>query len=137
MLRIGHQYYEESGYQRYAPLDENSCRELVSLMLQAGIVFVAEQGCELVGMIGAVLAPFMFNSAINTASEVLFFVDKRATGNGVGGRLLDAMLAECKATGARFVQMHLLPRHESAGLLASLYRSRGLEESERSFSKVV
>ena len=135
LLAIGRQHYGETAYAQYAPLDDDSCLRLLEMSMRHGVFLVAEVSGRIAGMLGVVIAPFMFNNAVTTASETVFFVDKDSARQGVGRALLDACIDECKAAGVRVFQAHRLPT--SAPALAALYESRGFVTSEISASKVL
>lgn len=135
LLRIGRQYYATSGYAEYAPMDDASAIGVFETTLNHGVFLVSEDERGVTGMLGAVIVPFMFNNAISTASETVFFVDKDATQQGVGGALLDAWIEACRTSGVRVMQGHGLT--DSNRELSALYASRGFNPSEYSVSKVL
>lgn len=116
----------------YCP--ESTAKTLQSLIDSPdGILLVAEQGGEIVGMTGGLAFPFYFNHAHKSGQELFWFVKPEAR-NGVGRLLFDAIEAEAKAAGCVSWAMIALDRVQPE-LTGKIYRRRGYRASEHSYIK--
>jgi GNAT superfamily N-acetyltransferase len=136
MIGIARPYIERSSYAAYGPLCEDACRNLVAMVLERGILLVAETDDVVLGLLGALVVPLMTNAAVLGASEVIFFVrDDLRAARGASRHLLRALEAECRARGLRFLQVHAM--HSSPPPLFSLYHKQGYRPTEYSFTKAL
>ncbi|QWP79230.1 GNAT family N-acetyltransferase [Lysobacter sp. K5869] len=134
IVGMGADFYPSTPYAAAGiPFCPVTVEAIARLMQENGILLVADDGRRLVGMVGLVLAPFMFNGAYRTAHEVMWWCDPAAQGAGVGKALLAAVDAAAKAAGAFSVQMlHLVNSPPQA---AALYERLGYAHSETCFTK--
>jgi len=135
IVRMGAQFYATTSYREFADYDEDTASTLVAFMVDTGICLIAEDEGRPVGMVGLVVAPFMFNNAHKTAHEVMWWVDPSERNTGAGVALLRAIEPACREAGCVAIQMvHLADSPPQAGLL---YRRRGYEHTETCFTKVI
>ena len=128
-------FYATTHYARFAAMDSGSVQALAETMIGTGTLLVAEHGGELVGMVGLVVVPFMFNTGATVACEVVWWVDPDARTTGAGAALLRAVEPACRAAGADVIQMvHLA---DSPPVAAKLYQRAGYTYSESSYTKEV
>lgn len=97
-------------------------------VMTAGLPFLAaELGGEIVGY--AYCAPWKTRPAYRHTVEDSVYVAPDAVGHGVGGRLLDALLAGCASAGVREVIAVIVDADAAASV--ALHRSRGFVEAGR------
>ncbi|MBK8583241.1 MAG: GNAT family N-acetyltransferase [Flavobacteriales bacterium] len=126
-------FYATTHYRQFCGFDDESVRRLGRMMIDSGVFLVAETQGQIVGMVGLVVVPWMFNSNVKTAHEVVWWVDPEVQGHGIGKHLLAAVEPACRARGAVCIQMiHLANSPPQA---AALYDRMGYVFSESSFSK--
>lgn len=134
IVEMGRKFYAATAYQAVAPFDADSVAGLAGMMIDTGVLLVADEG-DLVGMVGLYVGPFMFNAGLKTAHEVMWWVDPEAQGRGVGKQLLAAIEPACRARGAVSAQMVVL--ESSPPQAAALYERMGYRHSETSYTKVI
>lgn len=136
IVGMGADFYPHTPYAAAGiPFCPDTVEAIARLMQQSGILLVADNGGRLVGMVGLVLAPFMFNAEFRTAHEVMWWCDPAAQGAGVGKALLAAVEPAARAAGAFSVQMlHLVNSPPQA---AALYERLGYAHTETCYTKRV
>lgn len=134
IVAMGAKFYATTRDSEIIPYDEASCAYMAQLMLETGVLMVAERNGAVVGMVGLLLSPYPFNFNFKWTSEVMWWVEPehRDTGAGI------ALLRECDVAnvkvGAKIGHMQLLansPEH-----VAKLYEMLGYEHSATAFIKV-
>jgi GNAT superfamily N-acetyltransferase len=127
-------FYATTTYAQWAEFNPETVHDLASNLTENHVMLVAEDGGQLVGMVGLFAAPFMFNADILAAYEVVWWVDPDAQGQGVGKALLAAIEPACLAKGCKAIQMvHLSTSPPQA---AAIYERMGYRHTESSYTKV-
>jgi ribosomal protein S18 acetylase RimI-like enzyme len=128
-------FYATTAYTGIADFNPDSAEKLGRLLLDQGVLLVAERDDKLVGVIGLVIAPFPFNETRKTAHEVLWWVEPEHRDSGAGVELLREMVQACQYRGATAIQMLCLAT--SPPQAAALYERMGFIHSESSYLKVL
>lgn len=128
-------FYATTSYTKVAPFCEDSVMLIGRMLLESGVLLVAEKDGRLIGMVGLVLAPFLFNRERVTAHEVMWWVDPDERETGAGVALLRAIIPACKERGASAIQMGCLST--SPPQADALYRRLGFEPSEYTYMRVL
>ncbi|NJB80290.1 GNAT family N-acetyltransferase [Xanthomonas arboricola] len=132
ILAMSRKFYATTSYASMTPMDDHTVSDLV-FQLMDSVMLVAELDGQVVGMVGLVVAPFMFNRNIRAAYEVVWWVEPEAQGAGVGKALLAAVEPACVARGASAVVMvHLATSPPQA---SALYERMGYALSETCYTK--
>jgi len=134
-MAMAERFYAHTPYAEFADFCPVSVGNVGRMMLNSGILLVAEHAGQCVGVIGMLIAPFPMNNRITGAHEVLWWVDQGHRASGAGVDLLTEMIAAAARAGARVIQMMRLegsPAHVDA-----LYSSLGFARSETGFLKVL
>lgn len=108
---------------------------LASGMIDNGIFHVAEDDGYVIGMIGLVVHPFIFNPEYIVAGEIIWWVEPEYWNQGVGAQLLSSVEAPAKELGVRQVQM--IDLVNSTVSAEALYTKFGYDLTERIFTKVI
>jgi GNAT superfamily N-acetyltransferase len=128
-------FYPTTHYPAFAPFDVDAAESLARLLIADGVMLVAELEGQVVGMVGLLLAPFLFNPTKRVAYEAIWWVEPEAQGAGIGKALLGAIDGACKAKGADGIQMiHLASSPPQAG---ALYERLGYASCESAYFKEV
>ncbi|ALN79508.1 GNAT family N-acetyltransferase [Lysobacter antibioticus] len=134
LLAMGAKFYATTSYSEFAEYDWVTVSALIDLM-RDGVLLVAEDDSGPVGVVGLVVAPFMFNGSRSVAYEVIWWVDPDAQGAGAGKALLAAIEPACRDRGVSAIQMvHL---SNSPPQAAALYERMGYRHTESSYTKRV
>lgn len=135
ILRMSAKFYATTSYAEWADFCPASVENVAAMMIDTGVMLVAEVDGRVVGMVGLVVVPFMFNNAKTGAHEVVWWVEPEAQGHGIGKALLKAIDGACRSKGCDIVQMlHLANSPPQA---AALYLSDGYKPTESLFTKVI
>lgn len=133
IVRMSAAFYPTTHYAAWCPMDEDSVAGLATGLIENDVFFVAEQDSALVGMVGVMLVPFMFNQAHVYATEIVWWVAPEVRGSSVAARLLQVIEQPCRDRGAARIQMVHMPN--SPPQAAALYERAGYARSEISYTK--
>ena len=135
VLRMGERFYRSSHYSGWADFCRESSSKLVQMVIDTGVLMIAEQDGQDVGMVGLVVAPFMFNNDKLGAYEVFWWVEPEARGGMTAWRLLRSIEQVCAEMGVTSIQMVVLS--DSPERAAKMYERAGYVHSETSFTKIL
>lgn len=135
IVAMSAKFYATTTYAGWASMCPDTVRDLAAMLIDTSVMLVAEAEGAVVGMVGLVVAPFMFNRAKRAAYEVVWWVEPDAQGAGIGRALLAAIEPACRAAGCDAIQMvHLSTSPPQA---AALYERAGFRLSESSYTKIM
>ncbi len=135
IVEMSERFYATTSYVEVAEFCPHSVEDIVALLIDTGVMLLAEEGGAVVGMVGLAVAPFPFNNAVINACEVVWWVKPEAQGNGAGKALLAAIEPACREKGVGLIQMiHLASSPPQA---AAIYERMGYKPTESSYSKVI
>jgi GNAT superfamily N-acetyltransferase len=132
LLEMGRQFYATTHYRHFAPYSPESVEHVIDLMLD-GVFLVAEEDGKLVGMVGLVVFPHLFNRDHLVANEVVWWVDPDYRGKRIAVDLMAAIEPACKEKGVSAIQMVALANSPPAA--AAIYERMGYTHSESSYLK--
>lgn len=132
---LGESFFTEAGWQDVAEYRQEDCLKSLQFLAtgDAGILLVAEEDGEIVGMAGGLVSPLYFNLSHMTGQELFWWVKPGARGS-IGIRLIDALEKAAKDKGCSSWAMIALDKVEPERT-ANLYARRGYRPSERTFIK--
>lgn len=137
IVEMSERFYPLTSYHQKCkiPLDVTHVAALTSGMIDNSIVHVAEVEDKVVGLIGLMVVPFLFNPNHLHVCEVIWWIDKEFRSADLGRALLQSVEIQCKDRGVTHIQMmHLANSPESARYLLE---SEGYELTELLFTKVI
>src|SRR5690606_23617823 len=133
IVTMGENFYGTTHYPGIAEFCPASVERLAGLLISDGVFLVADDGNQLQGMVGLLVAPFMFNNSSRAAYEVVWWVNPSARGGMTAVRLLSAIEPACLDAGCEAIQMvHMA---DSPPQAAALYRRLGYGHTESSWTK--
>lgn len=133
IVAMAERFYPTSGYERIAPLAKVSAAGLAIVTMESGVMLVADEQTQLVGMACLHLEPYLFNTAVTIAQEIAWWIEPEFRGGMLAARLLYAAEAACRERGAHVIRMATLP--DSPPQAAALYQRMGYAPSENYFIK--
>lgn len=137
IVEMSEKFYPYTSYWTHSkiPFDADRVAVFASGLIDNGIFHVAEVENQVVGMLGIILIPFMFNPEYIHAGEIIWWVEPEYWNTGIGAKLLQSIEAPCQRVGATHIQMIDLP--VSTVSAAALYEKFGYQLTERSYTKVI
>lgn len=135
VVAMGARFYETTTYKDWSPFCPDSSRTLVEMVVDEGVLLIAEEAGKPVGMVGLVVAPFFYNRALKAAYEVFWWVEPHARGGLAAWRLLKGIEPACRELGCASIQMTMLS--SSPDQARALYERAGYRHTETSFTKVI
>lgn len=134
-IAMGAKFYATTHYAAIAPYAEANMHGLFDFMRDTGILLVAEVDGQVIGMVGLMVVPFLFNGDTKAAHEVMWWVEPEARQSAAGLGLLRAIEPAAREAGAVMVQMmNLADTHDRS---ARIYERNGYRHTESSFTKVL
>lgn len=134
ILEMSGKFYPFTMYSKFADMDEESVTQLINYLIHDGILLVAVADDVIVGMVGAVLSPFLFNVHTKQASEVVWWVDPDYRELSIGKLLLKELEAVCNDRAVDIIMMLSFTHMPNAG---KLYYAMGYNNTENAWLKVL
>lgn len=137
IVEMSQRFYPHTSYyiKSKIPLDPDHLGVFVLGMIDHHLMHVAELDGKVIGMIGVMYHPFIFNPEHVVAGEIVWWVEPEYWKSGVGRQLLESVDAPCKERGIKHVQMMLLANSNPEA--HKLYEALGYELSEMTYTKVI
>lgn len=135
LLEMGRQFYATTLYPRFAAYNVETVTRLIGMMRDMGVLLVFESEGRLRGLVGLLVAPFLFDANVKAAYEVIWWVEPSAQGAGIGAALLAGIEPACRESGCVAIQMVALA--SSPPQARQLYERLGYESSEFCHTKVL
>lgn len=135
IIAMAERFYAETHYAAIVPLAPESAAGLAIVLMDQGVLLLAEREGAVVGMVGLFLEPFTFNISVQVATELVWWVEPEARETGAGVALLEAIEPACRRRGAHLIRMMTL--HSSPPHAAALYKRRGYVPTEHAFTKEI
>ena len=98
-------FYDESLSEYKISLDMDTIKETISNFIKNHIVIVLEKQDKLVGVIGGLVTPSIFDKNQFVAQEFVWYIDKQYRHGFAGIKLLKLFEKECKNRGANLINM--------------------------------
>lgn len=138
LIEMGRKFYGQTGFSQSMPFDDASAEITLRGMMDGdgACVRVAEDGGEVVGVLGGVLNLNPYNLNFRVSEEKFWYVDEQARNGSAGPRLLLDIERWAKDNGAR---VHCMAAIRGAYMqrLSGIYVKRGYTSLEEHFVKEV
>ena len=136
LVEMGRAFFSEAGWDKHAEYDTESFSFACASLMSEAILLVAENGAgDVVGMVGAGLAPAYWNRKVLTAQELFWYIEPRSRkGNEFGRGLMEALETAAKSLGVMLFSMSAEEGLRS-DVLGRLYRQHGYWPAEKLFWK--
>jgi GNAT superfamily N-acetyltransferase len=134
-LDMGARFHAGTAYAAYVPYCRATVLAHAKMCMDAGVLLVAERAGALIGVVGLIGAPSIFNNAVACAYEAIWWVNPEEQETGAGRALFLAVEPACKAKG--FKAIHMLHLSNSPPQAAAMYQRSGYEYSEAVYIKVI
>lgn len=128
IVEMAQKFYATTDYASLCQMDDAQAAGLAILLIDTGIMLVAEHEGELVGMAGLHVEPFTFYPSILMATEVVFWINEESRGKGLASLMLDAAEDAAKSLGCSVIRMQAL--RNSGPIVADFYGKRGYDITE-------
>lgn len=136
IVELSEEFYKTTHYHNRPPMCPLTVGMLVSSLIEHAVMIVAEEDGEIVGMIGTIVTPYIFNNAYNVASEIVWYVSPTSRTKGIGPSLIAANEAACNEF-ENLVRIQMVDLPSSPPEVQKFYEKCGYFLSERIFTKMV
>jgi GNAT superfamily N-acetyltransferase len=130
---MSRKFYATTSYATLTPMSDDAVVALARMIVDTGVLLVAEVDGDVVGMVALMVLPFMFNPAIRTAHEVAWWVDPDERASGAGFALMRGLERACRDAGCKSIQMMCLPTSPCSA--AAIYKRLGYAHTESCWTK--
>lgn len=136
IVELSKKFYPMTPYAKQGEFDEDTVEELTTTLIKRGIMLLAQddESLELVGILGAIVAPFLYNKMVLGCNEAIWWVLPEYQKAGIGVQLLERADKLRKLRGCAFFQMMRVEGSSQA--LDTLFIKLGFQPSEYCFTKV-
>lgn len=135
IIEMAQAFYATTNYAATIPMTDEQAAGIAIVTMESGVMLVADNDGELVGMICIHVAPFLFNPSVMFPSEIAFYVDPKIRGGTTGMRLLRSAEAALIVMGVPISRMAMLPNSPEA--VEGMYRLMGYKPDEVHFMKAL
>lgn len=137
IVEMSEKFYPYTSYWTFSkiPFLAEGAALVAENLIEMGVMNVLEIEGNVVGMIGLIFVPFIFNPGYIHAGEIIFWIEPEHHGSGWARPMLRSIEPACKKIGAAHIQMIDLPNSPISA--AKLYESEGYILTERMYTKVV
>lgn len=133
---LAKEFYEEGLKEYGLSLDLETLDETIKKFITDHIALVAQRNGEIVGAIGGMLTPSIFNKNQLIGQEVIWYLSKNQRKGLIGNNLINAFEDDCKRKGADFVAMMNIGNLYTA-ILDRFYKIKGYRLLENQYIKGV
>ena len=137
IVEMSERFYPHTSYWLISqiPFNANAVAVLAEGLIESSLFHVAENKEGMViGMIGTIIMPFLFNPDYLHAGEIVWWVEPEHWNSGIGIQLLDTLEQAAKEKGVHHLQMINLPNSPLSA--SKLYELRGYDLTEQMWTKV-
>ena len=135
IVEMAGKFYGQTRYAGIAPMAKESAAGLAIVMMEQGVMLLAEANGAVAGMVGLFIEPFTFNIEKTMATELVWWVDPEHQRSGIGAELLSAIEPACRDRGADVIRMMCLAGQCEAA--EAIYSRMGYMPSEHAYTKVL
>lgn len=132
LVEMGRRFHEASDFKEWSEYKAFDVAQVIGRMIEHpdSIVFVAEEGGQVIGAAGAMAYGVWFNAKHKTAQELFWYIDPGHRGHSAPRDLLQALERWAAAQGCRTFEMGAIDslKGEQVG---KLYQRRGYRPKER------
>lgn len=129
IVEMGSRFYLKSRRAARADYDPVSAGAGARFVLDNGYIYAAECNGQLVGMLGMIVAPFLMNMSLRTATETMWWVEPDS--RGAGAILLRKTIREARERGCAWLSMSTL--HDSPPEAAEILIAFGFRHEESTY----
>ena len=134
MALRGRTFWEQTEFGEDVPYSEESIIRWLPLMADQGLLFLAEEGPDIVGFIGGLSAPIYANDSYKSGAELFWYLDPAHRNGGAAMELLEAIENAARASGCTYWTMIALESMQPERV-GEIYEKAGYKSFERSFTK--
>lgn len=134
IVELGISFHEEIEFAWFSPVNVEDWEATVKNMVETGIVFVAEDEGDVVGIVCGGIYPCYFNYARKIGQELVMYIDSAHRHGSIGRKLIKAFEEEAKRLGAHVVVVGAKTKF-AIDKISNVYARLGFNEMERTYAK--
>ena len=135
IVEMSMEFYSNTHYPDIIGTTKEQMAGLAIITMKDHVLLVAEKEGHVCGMISLLVEDFIFNPAIKSASELVWWLDETARGGMLAVRLLKQAEKECVNVGVKLIRMALM--HDSPAHAEGIYLKQGYRKSDSHYEKVL
>ena len=131
LTAYGAHFWEQTPYADKIPYSPQAVRDLLTWMVEDQYLYLAIAGTEIVGFLGLIEAPLLFNPDYDVATEVFFYVRPDYRKQGYSRELYAYANADIDTDIISFSDM------STSTNMDKYYKQLGFTQTERTYTKVL
>ncbi len=136
VVKLVKEFFKESLSEYGLLIKDETIFETIEHYINNLIGIVVEEDGEIVGVIGGLVSPSIFDKTQLIGQETIWYVNKKCRNGSIGLKLIKAFEEECKIRGAKLIAMVNMGNLNTE-ILGKLYRHRGYKLMEKQYIKGV
>lgn len=128
------EFYSQTHYAEQIEFDDETVAELTEFLIKTGIVLLATEEENIIGILAAGIRPHVFNKSVSSCHEFIWYVTPAHQKSGLGVALIERADAVRQLRGCVSFQMMRLDN--SSPYLDKVFTSLGFKPSEHCWTKV-
>lgn len=134
-IELSKEFYKQTHYVEHVPLCEESCADWIRMSIEQGLIYVADAGDRLAGMIIGISSPFVMNRRFTACAELAWYVRPENRKSPAGLKLFFRFRKAAKAAGVKFLSMMNL-ENVDPDKVHKIYTGNGLIKAENTYLEV-
>lgn len=134
IIKLAKDFFKESVGEYGLTIENQTIAETIHSYIENMIGIVAEENGKVVGVIGGMLLPSIFNKTQLIGQETVWFVNKDYRKGTIGLKLIKAFEYECLERGANLIIMGLMG-NLNTDILDKYYKRHNYKLLEREYIK--
>lgn len=135
-VEIAEEFWNQLSFSKMIPFNATDCLDMFTNCLMAGLVAVAEEDEQVVGVVAGLASPCTANFEYRFGADLIWYVKKGFRKGGVGLRLLKQIESQAKEVGIVRWSTMVFDQHDPE-VGGNILEQHGYVPTERAFSKVL
>lgn len=132
LLEMGREFWKVTPYiKQDIPFDKETVKEFFTNLINEHYLVVVDCSVGLLGFIGFLITPFVFNKDYTVAQEAFFWIAPSM--RGIGSQLLEAVEQDLE----ELVDVISMGELKTASELGEFYNDRGYSHTESIYTKAI
>lgn len=134
-VRLSEEFYQIAGYKEDIEFCPDSTTDWLKMSLEQGLLFVADTGKTLAGLIVGVKSPFVMNRKYDVACELAWYLSPEYREGSAGIKLLKVLENAANRAGVKMLSMMNLECVDPERT-DRIYKALGYVKAETTYLKV-
>lgn len=135
IVEMAREFYAISGYRDIAEASIPSLAGLAIITMESGVMLVADDGGDVVGMACLYIEPYVFNPEVTIANEIAWWIEPSHRGTLLAMKMMTAIHARCAEKEVKAIRMAVLK--DSPPAAVGVYERLGYVKTDSHYMRVI